>query len=133
MTMTPRDDALMEKIPQMAKLVRIVPSMPLSTTICKRGFSAQNVVKTIKRTRLNDHSLEGLFRIATNGPPPEQMDHSAAVLGGLRTNKRTEEKCVKPKKVAQSADGAELGEDLEAIPVDMEANRLFYSGFRRKA
>ena len=93
-----------------------------------RGFSAQNVVKTIKRTRLNDYSLQVLLRIETNGPPPEQMDHSAAVLGWLRRNKRTEEKSVKPKKVAQSADGAELGEDLDGIPVDMDAKRLILFG-----
>ena len=106
--------------------------MPVSTSICERGFSGQNVVKTIKRTRLNDHSLEGLLRIATNGPPPEQMDHIAAVLGWLTTNKRTEEKSVKPKKVAQSADGAELGEDLDGIKVDMEAKRFILFGQKRK-
>ena len=61
MTMTLRDEALIKKIPEMAKLIQIVLSMPVSMSICERGFSAQNVVKTIKRTRLNDYILEGCF------------------------------------------------------------------------
>ena len=107
----------------MAKLIEIVLSVPISTSICERGFSAQNVVKTIKRNRLNDESLEGLLRIATNGPPPEKMDHSVAVLGWLMKNMRTGDQAVKPNKTPRSDEGAELSEMLDNVSVDMGAKR----------
>ena len=111
----------------MVTLLRIVLSLPISTSICERGFSAQNVIKTIRRTRLNDNKLEALLRIATNGPPPELMDHTAAVNAWLRVSKRTEDPAQKQKSTLADQ-GAELSEDQYAVPIDMNAKRALLFG-----
>ena len=121
MTMVLRDEALVPRILEMSKLIRTVLSLPISTSVCERGFSAQNVIKTIKRNRVNDEALEGLHRY--KWPPPEKMDHSAAVKGWLMKNKRTDDKAVKPMKTSKSDEGNELTEMLDDIPVDMDAKR----------
>lgn len=127
---TLKDELLQKSIPELAKLFRVVLSLPASTAICERGFSAQNVIKTIRKNSLNDESLETLLRIATNGSPPHEMDHRMVVKAWFAANhKRTDEK--KPKTSANTlddAEGEELTKQLMVVPVNMEAKRKLLFG-----
>ncbi|GAV04010.1 hypothetical protein RvY_14358 [Ramazzottius varieornatus] len=70
---------------ELEQLFVVASVLPVSTAICERGFSIQDVIKTIRRTRLNERSLDALMRIAINGPPPGEMDFLNIIMSWVRT------------------------------------------------
>ncbi|GAV01733.1 hypothetical protein RvY_12393 [Ramazzottius varieornatus] len=63
-----------EEDSELEQLFVVASVLPVSTAICERGFSIQNVIKTVRRTRLNERRLDALMRIAINEPPSGEMD-----------------------------------------------------------
>ena len=47
--------------------------IPSSTVSCERGFSKQNLIKEMKRNRLNIEHLDDLMRVSLNGPHIEEI------------------------------------------------------------
>ncbi|GAV06957.1 hypothetical protein RvY_16863 [Ramazzottius varieornatus] len=70
---------------ELEQLFVVAPVLPASTATCERGFSIQNVIKTIRRTRLNKRSLDSLRRIVINGPPPGEMDYLNIIVSWIRS------------------------------------------------
>ncbi|GAV06419.1 LOW QUALITY PROTEIN: hypothetical protein RvY_16418 [Ramazzottius varieornatus] len=74
---------------ELEQLFIVASVLPVSTPIYERGLSIQNVIKTIRRTRLNERSLDALMRIAINGlPPGESHEYGLEIflLSGIHPN-----------------------------------------------
>ena len=50
--------------PNMAKLWQAVLTIPASTVACERGFSRQNIIKDVRRTKLSLATLDALMRVS---------------------------------------------------------------------
>ena len=61
-------DGYADIFPEIIKLLNILLVLPLGTASVKGSFSQMKLVKTRLRTRINDHNLARLMRIATEGP-----------------------------------------------------------------
>ena len=59
--------------PHLMKLWQATLVIPCSTVSCERGFSKQNLIKEMKRNRLNIEHLDDLMRVSLNGPQIDQM------------------------------------------------------------
>ena len=51
----------------MSKLWQAILSIPTSTVACERGFSRQNIIKSIRRTKLSLDTLYALMRVSLKG------------------------------------------------------------------
>jgi hypothetical protein len=60
--------------PHMMKLWQVVLTIPASTVDCERGFSKQNIIKDIRKSRLGLDTLDALMRISLNGPELSDVD-----------------------------------------------------------
>jgi hypothetical protein len=60
--------------PHMMKLWQVVLTIPASTVDCERGFSKQNIIKDIRKSRLGLDTLDALMRISLNGPELSNVD-----------------------------------------------------------
>ena len=56
------------------KLWQAILTIPASTVDCKRGFSKQNIIKDIRKSRLGLDTLDALLRISLNGPELSTID-----------------------------------------------------------
>ena len=61
-------DGYADIFPEIIKLLNILLVLPVGTASVKGSFSQIKLVKTRLRTRINDHNLARLMRIATEGP-----------------------------------------------------------------
>ena len=59
-------------------LVELLFYLPMSNRHLERVFSQLKLIKTDRRTSLNEDRLDSLLRIATTGPPLSQWDASGA-------------------------------------------------------
>ena len=55
------------------KLLQATLIIPSSMVSCETGFSKQNLIKEIKRNRLNVENLDSLMQVSLNGPQIDQM------------------------------------------------------------
>jgi hypothetical protein len=62
------------RYPNMLKLWQAMLVIPTSTVACERGFSKQNMIKDIRRTRLSINTLDALMRISLIGPHISEME-----------------------------------------------------------
>ena len=53
--------------------------MPLQTAGCERGFSAQNGIKTARRNRLGEETMNILMNIKCEGDSVDKEDFSDAI------------------------------------------------------
>ena len=53
--------------PTISNLWKAVLSIPASTVACERGFSRQNIIKDIRRTKLSLDTLDDLMRVSLTG------------------------------------------------------------------
>ena len=60
--------------PYMMKLWQAVITIPTSTVDCERGFSKQNIIKDIRKSKLGLDTLDALMRISLNGPELSNVD-----------------------------------------------------------
>ena len=60
--------------PEMFKLLNILPSLPVGTATVERSFSKMKLIKTRLRSRISDHNLARLMRIAFEGPELSVVD-----------------------------------------------------------
>jgi hypothetical protein len=60
--------------PHMMKLWQVLLTIPASTVDCERGFSKQNIIKDIQKSRLGLDTLDALMRISLNGPELYNVD-----------------------------------------------------------
>ena len=67
-----------EEIPNLLQLASIALILPTSTAECKRGFSAQNRIKTALRNRLTTSRLNVLMTIDIEGPTLRKFDFNMA-------------------------------------------------------
>ncbi|GAV07125.1 hypothetical protein RvY_17000 [Ramazzottius varieornatus] len=67
---------------ELEQLFVVASVLPVSTAICERDFSIQNLIKTMRRTRLNERSL---MRSSINGPPPGEMDFVNNIMTWIRS------------------------------------------------
>ena len=58
----------------MMKLWKAILIIPTSTVDCERGFSKQNIIKDIKKSRLGLDTLDALMKISLNGPKLSNVD-----------------------------------------------------------
>ena len=63
-------------------------ALPISAAQCESGFSAQNRIKSFKRSSLAVSTTEGLMRITLEGPSLEDYDPSPAVDRWMNSAKR---------------------------------------------
>ena len=63
-------------------------ALPISAAQCERGFSAQNRIKSSKRSSLAVSTTEDLMRITLEGPSLEDYDPSPAVDRWMNSAKR---------------------------------------------
>ena len=68
-----------EMFPEMAKLISIILTLPVSSVPCERGFSSVNRIKTRLQNHLLVENLDVLLRISIEGPPIEEFDFSRAL------------------------------------------------------
>ena len=61
--------------------------LPISAAQCKRGFSAQNHIKSSKRSSLVVSTTKDLTRITLEGPSLEDYDPSPAVARWINSAK----------------------------------------------
>jgi len=54
--------------PHMMKLWQAILTIPTSTMDCERGFSKQNIIKDIRKSKLGLDTIDALIRIYLNGP-----------------------------------------------------------------
>ena len=71
------DREFMLNWPTLISLWQYVLVIPTSTSICERGFSKQNWVKSERRSRLNLKTLDALMRAFLNGLEVDAMDWNA--------------------------------------------------------
>ena len=50
--------------PNMLKLWQTILIIPASTVACERGFSRQNIIKDVRRTKLSLATLDALMRVS---------------------------------------------------------------------
>jgi hypothetical protein len=62
-----------DSFPHLMKLWQATLVIPCSTISCESGFSKQNLIKEMKRNRLNVEHLDDLMRVSLNGPQIDQM------------------------------------------------------------
>ncbi|XP_070537590.1 uncharacterized protein C17orf113-like [Ptychodera flava] len=65
--------------PHLSKLAKIYRVLPCHTADAERTFSQLKIIKTVPRNRLNQASLDGLIRIAVDGPPVHEFDYQSTV------------------------------------------------------
>jgi hypothetical protein len=53
--------------PNMSKLWQAILTIPASTVACERGFSRQNIIKDVRRTKLSLVALDALMRVSLTG------------------------------------------------------------------
>lgn len=70
------------------ELVQLMLVLPISAAQCERGFSAQNRIKSSKRSSLAVSTTEDLMRITLEGPSLEDYDPSPAVDRWMNSAKR---------------------------------------------
>ncbi|XP_059930487.1 zinc finger protein 862-like [Gadus macrocephalus] len=70
------------------ELVQLMLALPISAAQCERGFSAQNRIKSSKRSSLAVSTTEDLMRITLEGPSLEDYDPSPAVDRWMNSAKR---------------------------------------------
>ena len=58
----------------MMKLWQAILTIPASTLDCERGFSKQNIIKDIRKSKLGLDTLDALMRISLNGPELSVVD-----------------------------------------------------------
>ena len=71
------------------KLWQAVLTIPASTVDCERGFSKQNIIKDIRKSRLGLDTLDALMRISLNGPQLSIVDWNAVYEIWRDTKSRT--------------------------------------------
>ena len=75
--------------PNMSKLAQICRVIPVHTAGVERTFSQLKLIKTRTRNRMNEHTLDSLLRIATEGPPVKDFPLQKAVqLWAQKKNRR---------------------------------------------
>ena len=62
------------RYPNMLKLWQAILVILASTVACERGFSKQNVIKGIRRTRLSINTLDALMHVSLIGPNISEVD-----------------------------------------------------------
>ena len=63
-----------DTFPNLLKLVQLALTLPLQTADVERGFSAQNLIKTAHRYRMEENTLDNLMTISVEGPAVERID-----------------------------------------------------------
>ena len=79
------------ELPQTCKLCEIALCIPVSTAVCERGFSRQNLLKNKMRNCLNESNLDNLMKIC-NGPEYKCFHFNAAVRHWYAQKKRRQAK-----------------------------------------
>ena len=75
--------------PNMSTLAQICRVIPVHTAGVERTFSQLKLIKTRTRNRVNEHTLDSLLRIATEGPPVKDFPVKKAVqLWAQKKNRR---------------------------------------------
>ena len=78
--------AIYPNITTFAKICRVVP---IHTADVERTFSQLKLIKTSRRNRMNEKTLDSLLRIATEGPPVKDFQVTEAVkLWASKKNRR---------------------------------------------
>ena len=67
------------KWPTVIWLSELLFSLPFTNSTVERAFSIMNIIKTDRRTSLNDSTLDDLMEINVEGPPPEDFSSEHAV------------------------------------------------------
>lgn len=62
------------ELPNITKLFGIILILPGSSVDAERGFSKQNIIKTVLRNRLKDDHLDCCMRVSIEGPDEEKAD-----------------------------------------------------------
>lgn len=70
------------------KLAQLALTLPLQTADVERGFSAQTVIKTAHRNRMEENTLVNLRTISVEGPAVESFDFNRAVFSWKRKKER---------------------------------------------
>ena len=65
---------LMEELPNILVLVRLMMIISVSTASCERGFSQMKNEKSSLRTRLDPNTLDDVLRINIDGKPVENVN-----------------------------------------------------------
>ena len=61
----------------MMKLWQAVLTIPASIVDCESGFSKQNIIKDIRKSRLGLDTLDALMRVSLNEPESSNVDWHA--------------------------------------------------------
>ncbi|XP_056107720.1 zinc finger protein 862-like [Rhinichthys klamathensis goyatoka] len=70
-------------------LVHIMLVLPVSSSVCERGFSAQKRIKSDVRGSLHVDTVEDLIRISMEGPSLQEFDAKEAVQTWISQGKRS--------------------------------------------
>ena len=65
--------------PNMAKLLAIAMTVPMTSVACERAFSKQNRIKSQFRSRLSAKNFENLMMVASCDIPLEVFDFEKAI------------------------------------------------------
>ena len=68
-----------DSLPNLLKLVNLSLIMPYQTADCERGFSAQNLIKTSRRSLIQEDRLNIQMTIKIEGGPWEDFDFTPAI------------------------------------------------------
>ena len=78
-----------DTFPNLLKLVQLALTLPIQTADVERGFSAQNLIKTAHRNRMEESTLDNLMTISVEGPAVESFDFNRAVFPWKRKKERS--------------------------------------------
>ena len=65
--------------PNMSKLAQLWRVLPVHTAGVERAFSQLKLIKTRTRNSMNEHTLNSLLRVTTEGPPVKAVPVQKAV------------------------------------------------------
>ncbi|XP_075441328.1 zinc finger protein 862-like [Ascaphus truei] len=81
-----------ERFPFFFKLLSIIAVLPTSTTSCKKGFAAMNLIKSKSRSPLQTSTLDNLMTISINGPAIDLYEPECAIDNWYFLNKTRRER-----------------------------------------
>ena len=82
-----------DSLPNLMVLAQLALIMPYQTADCERGFSAQNLVKTARRSTISEHNLNVALTIKYEGGHIENFDFSRAInIWKFKKNRRYNKK-----------------------------------------
>ena len=79
------------EFPNLSIIIGLALTVPTHTADCERAFSAQNLIKTSKRSKMSESLLDDLLVIQLEGPGVQEFEYEAVLKVWRKIKKRRTE------------------------------------------